>query len=98
VPDDLPAVALGQAHLYRPQIALFVFYCGLLLITPAISGLIYGRLPIEISTRGAKFAEGANHSNEATEATVQKLEQTVNRLADQVTTAEAKINHLQKGR
>lgn len=53
----LPAFALGQIWLYRLEVSLLAFYGCLLLITPAFSGLIRGRLPIEISTRGAKFAE-----------------------------------------
>jgi hypothetical protein len=54
IPADLPAIALLQPSLYRLEVALLVFYGCLLLLTPAFSGLIRGRLPIEISTRGAK--------------------------------------------
>lgn len=61
----LPAIALGQLWLYRLEVSLLAFYACLLLITPAFSGLIRGRLPIEISTRGARFAEEADHSDEA---------------------------------
>jgi len=39
----------------------------LLLITPTFSALLNGRLPIEISTRGAKFAEDAGQSTELRE-------------------------------
>ncbi|HST70702.1 MAG TPA: hypothetical protein VLI94_13730 [Solirubrobacterales bacterium] len=91
VPEDLPAVAFGQSGLYRLQVALFVFYAGLLLVTPAFSGLMNGRLPIEISTRGARFAEKADYSDEEAEAAAQQLEQSISRLADRVTKAEAWI-------
>jgi hypothetical protein len=43
------------------------------LITPAFSGLIRGQLPIEISTRGAKFADEADRSTLANEAAIDKL-------------------------
>ena len=49
----LPAVAFEQVGLYRLEVGLLAFYGGLLLITPAFSGLVRGRLPIEISARGA---------------------------------------------
>jgi hypothetical protein len=91
VPDDLPAVAFGQSGLYRLQVALLVFYGGLLLVTPAFSGLVSGRLPVEISTRGARFAEKADHSDEEAEAAAQQLEQSISRLADRMTKAEAWI-------
>lgn len=89
VPGDLPAVALGQVGLYRLQIALLVFYGGLLLITPAFSGLIRGRLPIEISTRGAKFAAGADQSDELVEAAIRGLENDTRHLAARVSEIEA---------
>jgi hypothetical protein len=73
---DLPAIALEQAGLYRLEVALMVFYGGLLLITPAFSGLIEGRLPIEISARGARFAERADQSIESTKEALWTLEQT----------------------
>jgi hypothetical protein len=58
-PDDLPAVALGQAAVYRLEILLALVYGGLLLLTPLFQGVFYGRLPIEISHRGARWPEGS---------------------------------------
>lgn len=78
---DLPAPAFEQPGLYRMEVALLVFYGGLLLATPALTGLLRGRLPTEISTRGAKFAEGTNRSTELDEAAVKKLEATTEDLA-----------------
>jgi hypothetical protein len=89
VPDHLPAVAFGQTSLYRLQVALLVFYGGLLLITPAISGLVMGRLPIEISTRGARFAEEADQSDELVEATIRELSSDIRHLADRMNAVEA---------
>lgn len=51
------------------------FYGFLLLATPAYSGLAMGRLPIEISTRGARFAEEADQSADITKAAVARFEQ-----------------------
>jgi hypothetical protein len=74
--STLPAVALKQTGLYRLEVALAVFYGGLLLITPAFAGLVGGRLPIEISARGARFAERAGQTVESTEKALQALERT----------------------
>jgi hypothetical protein len=76
-PDDLPAIALGQAALYRLEIVMAVFYGCLLMVTPAYSGLAMGRLPIEISTRGARFAEGTDQSTEVNEELIWELQQSV---------------------
>lgn len=90
VPEDgaghpaLPALALGQVGLYRLEVALLVFYGSLLLVTPAFSGLIRGRLPTEISARGAKFAEDAEQSAELAEAAGKELERSVSALAEKL--------------
>lgn len=97
IPQDLPAIAFQQAGLYRLEVALLVFYGSLLLITPAFSGLIRGRLPIEISTRGAKFAEEADQSDELVEAAIQELKSDIRHLAVRVNEVEADPP-LQKGR
>ncbi|HEV2791493.1 MAG TPA: hypothetical protein VGV69_09380 [Solirubrobacterales bacterium] len=93
---DLPSLAFGQPGLYRLEVALLVFYGSLLLITPAFSGLARGRLPIEISMRGAKFAEGADSSAEVTQTTIAELEQTTTYLADALTRADIEIGHLKE--
>ena len=98
VPEDLPAIAFDQAGLYRLQIALLVFYGGLLLITPAFSGLVRGRLPVEISARGAKFAEETVHSGGKTEAEIDELQQKANDLTEGLDLANIEINRLKEGR
>lgn len=90
----LPAIAFGQLSLYRLEVALLVFYGVLLLITPAYLGLIRGRLPIEISTRGAKFAEGADRWTALDEAAIRNLEEIVDELAETLTEAEIEIERL----
>ncbi len=96
VPEDLPAVALRQAGLYRLEIALIVFYGALLLITPAFSGLIRGRLPIEISTRGAKFAEETDQSAQLNETAIQELKQATSDLTDNLADAKTEIDELRE--
>ena len=93
---DLPAPAFGQPGLYRLEIALLIFYGSLLLITPVFSGLIRGRLPIEIPTRGAKFAKEADQSAEAVKTTIKKLEQTTKSLIEDVSAANLEIERLKE--
>jgi len=98
IPSDLPSPAFGQVSLYRLETALMFFYGALLLVTPAFSGLARGRLPIEISTRGAKFAEEADQSAALNRAAIEKLEKATKRLAQEQVTANAEIQRLKKGR
>lgn len=93
----LPAIALQQTVLYRLEVALAVFYGGLLLITPAFSGLVDGRLPIEISARGAKFADEAKESVEFSDASLKELRQVTNDLQAGLTAAGMEIEFLKRG-
>jgi hypothetical protein len=93
---DLPAFAFEQVGLYRLEIALLVFYGGLLLITPAFSGLVWGRLPTEISAPGAKFAEGVDQAAERNEAAIKELERGTNELTEGLKAANFKIELLQE--
>jgi hypothetical protein len=85
----LPTVAFGQAGLYRLEIALLVFYGSLALLTPTFSALAAGRLPVEISTRGARFAQEAERSVGQDEVTIKEMELTARRLREAL--AEASI-------
>jgi hypothetical protein len=93
-PEDLPTVAFGQAGLYRLEVALLTFYGSLLLVTPAFSGLAWGRLPVEISTRGARFAEEADQSAERNKATIEKLERDVRDLAHELSEAKLELRRI----
>jgi hypothetical protein len=93
---DLPALALGQAGLYRLEVALLVFYSGLLLVTPAFLGVIGGRLPTEISTRGAKFTVKADQSEELHGAAIKELEHATEYLAEDLTAANLDIERLKR--
>jgi hypothetical protein len=90
---NLPAVAFDQIGLYRLEVALLVFYGDLLLVTPAFSGLIWGRLPTEISMRGAKFAE-AERSVDTNRVAVEKLERTTHELTEGLDIANLEIKQL----
>ena len=96
VPADLPAIALGQSGLYRLEVGLFVFYGSLLLVTPAFSGLVRGRLPIEISTRGAKFAEEAGHSALLNEERIKDLRRVTDGLVEGLRIANLEIGRLKE--
>ena len=76
------------------EVGLLAFYGGLLLITPAFSGLVRGRLPIEISARGAKFVDEVGHSAELNEAAIRRLEQRVNFLTEDLTEATVELGRL----
>lgn len=90
----LPAVAFEQPGLYRLEIALLVFYGVLLLATPAFSGLIRGRLPTEISARGAKFADGLDQSVEDAQRSINKLEKKTTYLMEELELANQNIKQL----
>jgi type VI protein secretion system component VasK len=92
----LPAVALGQMWLYRLEVSLLAFYGCLLLVTPAFSGLIRGRLPVEISTRGARFAEETKRYAALDEVTIKELEETIGDLTQVIANAQIEIRHLNR--
>jgi len=93
VPEDLPAIAIRQPGLYRLEVALLTFYGGLLLLTPAFSGLVRGRLPIEISTRGAKFAEESAVLNDQM---LEELGRTADAHSEALVTIDLEIKRLKK--
>jgi len=97
VPAELPSPAFEQAGLYRLEIALMFFYGALLLVTPIFAGLVRGRLPIEISTRGAKFAAQADEDAAENEAAIKALEGTDRQLAQWLEEAQIEIALLKDG-
>ena len=89
-------MAFGQSGLYRLEVALLVFYGSLLLLTPAFAGLIRGRLPTEISTRGAKFVGEADQSAELAEAAVKELELKVGVLTEELNEAVVDFDRMKR--
>jgi len=90
----LPTVAFGQVWIYRLEVSLLAFYGCLLLITPAFSGLIRGRLPIEISTRGAKFAEETKRYAALDEGTIRELEEAIGDHSQAIANVQIEIGQL----
>lgn len=80
----LPALALQQPVLYRMEVGLAAFYGGLLILTPAFAGLVRGQLPIEISARGARFADSADDAFDNLEKTVASLTKKLSLVAQDV--------------
>jgi hypothetical protein len=91
----LPAIALGQAGLYRVEVALLIFYSGLLLLTPTFSGIVKGRLPVEVSARGAKFAEDADQSADITQEAIERLERAAELHWREFAAVEIKVERLE---
>src|SRR5439155_5919270 len=56
---DLPALALGNRELLWLERTLLLFYGVLLLFVPVVRAL-QGELPIELSARGAHYAEASD--------------------------------------
>lgn len=98
IPEPLPAVAIRQASLYRLEVALLAFYGWLLLATPAFAGIVRGRLPVEISTRGARFAEEADQATKLQAQKIEALEQLTADLAGKLRIADVEIGGLKQER
>jgi hypothetical protein len=64
IPISLPAIALGSRELLCTERTLILFYAFLLLFVPVVRALD-AELPIELSTRGARWRETASASGEA---------------------------------
>lgn len=91
---DLPAVAIGQEIVYRIEAGVLLFYGGLVVLTPVFRGVILGRLPIEISARGAKFAEEVDESIGATQALVAAHQEQIAALETQALRSRLNIDQL----
>lgn len=74
VPNDLPAIALGQVEVYRVEVLLSLVYGGLLLLTPFFQGVVHGRLPIELSHRGAKWQAQPDKALDLAEEKIARIE------------------------
>jgi hypothetical protein len=93
-PSTLPATALNQKTIYHLEVALLVFYGGLLLLTPAFWGVIRGRLPTEISSRGAKYAEDVGQAAEIAEKRIDGQLKATEKLASDFLQARVDIDRL----
>jgi len=57
--DRPPGVALENHLIFGGELLLFGFYGILLVLVPLVRAIAGGELPIELTARGARFAEGA---------------------------------------
>jgi hypothetical protein len=55
--SQIPSFAFGSHVVLAVQIALLFFYAGLLLLVPPLRALFGGALPVELSLRGARWAD-----------------------------------------
>jgi hypothetical protein len=72
-PDSLPEVALGNRELLWLERSLVFFYGFLLLFVPLLRAL-GGELPIELSTRGARYADASETALEELDARLAEAE------------------------
>lgn len=76
VGHKLPSTALGSQELLWLERALVLFYGFLLLFVPILRAL-EGILPIELSARGARYADVSERAIEEVDARVADLEDLV---------------------
>jgi hypothetical protein len=89
-PDSLPQVALGSRELLSLERSLVFFYGFLLLFVPLLRALA-GELPIELTARGARYAEasdaaveGLSERLDVTEQLLDEAVELIDELADRV--------------
>jgi hypothetical protein len=70
---EIPSFAFGSHVVLAVQLTLLFFYGALLLLVPLVRAVSGGELPIELSMRGARFAEAK--LTDASGETVERLEE-----------------------
>ena len=90
LPDALPGVALGSQTLLVAERGVAFFAIWLLALV-VVAQAFNGRLPIEVSGRGVRYAEveRSQDSLVATRDAMHKLDDAVNQLRRRVATIEA---------
>lgn len=83
-PEHLPGIFLGSTALLRLAVFAGAFLGGLLILTPLYRGVVLGTLPIEISSRGARYEDVA----ETTVRVKDRLQELENEQKKQIATAE----------
>jgi hypothetical protein len=69
---EIPSFAFGSHVVLAVQLTLLFFYGALLLLVPLVRAAADGELPIELSMRGARFAE--RELTDANEETFERLD------------------------
>jgi hypothetical protein len=90
----LPAVAIGQELLYRLEVGVLLFYGGLIVLTPVFRGAVLGKLPIEISARGAKFAEDVDETIGTTQQLMAKQQERLEAMEKSMLRARLNIDQI----
>jgi hypothetical protein len=94
VPDSLPDVALGNRELLWLERTLVFFYGFLLLFVPLVRAL-EGELPIELSTRGARYAEASDAAVEELKARLSETERVLDETVDVVDEMAEQVSELE---
>src|SRR5205085_7619612 len=93
----LPAVALGTTWILYGLRALAIFYGVLLLVIPLIRAL-RGELPVELSTRGARYEETTVNAALGTlAARVDEMEAALRELGAATAASDARLTILEEG-
>jgi hypothetical protein len=88
----LPAVALGQTAIYRLELDVAIVFAALLLVTPLVQGVVNGRLPTEITARGAKFdPEDVSQSLADAEQRITQVEDALRKNAATIVALSARV-------
>jgi hypothetical protein len=96
-PDQLPSIALGQVPMYRLELLLGAFFGGLLVATPLLQGVINGRLPTEITARGAKYdPEEVSEGLGALEDRINALEDALTKTGGEAIALRAEVEELKE--
>lgn len=86
--DRPPAISFGSHLIFAAELLLFGFYGLLLVLVPLVRAIGDGELPIELTTRGARFAERAVEDSMTTN---QEITERLGSLDDAMADREAEI-------
>jgi hypothetical protein len=89
-PDDLPSLALGSQEVLWLERTLVLFYGFLLLFVPILRA-VQGELPIELSARGARYAEASDAALEEVKARIDENEEILDDTILSLKTIEARL-------
>ncbi len=93
VPHSLPGPTLGSNELLWLERTLVFFYGFLLLFVPLLRAL-EGQLPIELSTRGARYVEASDDAVEALNARLDEAERLLDETLEVVDELGAQVAEL----
>ena len=90
----LPSLALGNRELLWAERTLVFFYGFLLFFVPIVKAL-QGELPIELSTRGARYAEASDDAVEGLAERLDETEQLLDRAVELVDELADRVSELE---